>query len=161
MKRITKYYSLMALTSALVFATNVQASGDHDGGHGDDHHDSAAGHNDEHAEGMGHKKDGMFLKEVKIDGYKVSFHIMKAKPGEAMGGSHNFMIKVEQGAKALTDVSINTKVVHPNGKGESKRVMKMGDWYMAGYDLGHEGKHQVMILFKTAEGKKHKGGIYY
>jgi hypothetical protein len=161
MKRSTMYSAAIAMVSTFIFATSVQASGDHDSGHGDDHHDSAAGHNDQHEKGMGHKKEGMFLKEVTIDGYKVSFHIMKAKSGEEMGGSHNFMIKVEKDSKALTDVTINTKVVHPNGKGESKRVMKMGDWYMAGYDLGHEGKHQVMILFKTADGKKHKGGIYY
>jgi len=111
--------------------------------------------------GMEHKKEGMFLKEKMIDGYKVSFHIMKAEPNKQMGGSHNVMIKVEKDGKTLTDVTINTKVVHPNGKAETKRVMKMGDWYMAGYDLGHEGKHQAMILFKTADGQKHKGGIYY
>jgi hypothetical protein len=39
--------------------------------------------------------------------------------------------------------------------------MEIGDWLIAGYDLGHEGKHQLMILFKTADGKKHKGGVYY
>jgi len=52
-------------------------------------------------------------------------------------------------------------VVHPNGKAESKMMMKMGDWYMAGYDLGHAGRHQVMVLFKTADGKKHFGGTFY
>lgn len=39
--------------------------------------------------------------------------------------------------------------------------MKMGDLYPAGYDLGHEGKHQGMVLFKIKDGQKHKGGIYY
>jgi hypothetical protein len=169
MKRFTFGSSAVVLAGALAFAMNVQASGDHDGGHGHsdkhndthqgDHHGSDNGHDDKHAAGAKH--DGMFLKEVSIDGYKVSFHIMKAKPGKEMGGSHDFMIKVENAGKAMSDVAINTKVVHPNGKAESKRVMKMGDWHMAGYDLGHEGKHQVMILFKTPDGKKHKGGIYY
>ena len=39
--------------------------------------------------------------------------------------------------------------------------MKMGDWLMAGYGLGHKGKHQMMVLFKTKDGKKYKGGVYY
>jgi hypothetical protein len=77
------------------------------------------------------------------------------------GGSHNLMVKVEQDGKALTDVLINSKVFHPNNSSESKMLMKMGDWYMAGYDLGHAGKHGVMILFKTADGKKHKASVYY
>jgi len=37
----------------------------------------------------------------------------------------------------------------------------MGDWYMAGYDLGHAGAHKVMVLFKTEDGQKHFGGITY
>jgi len=39
--------------------------------------------------------------------------------------------------------------------------MKMGDWYMNGYDLQKNGKHQMMILFKTPDGKKHQGGVFY
>jgi len=122
---------------------------------------ASEGHN--HESGMTHGNDGqgMFLKKTEIDGYRVSFHIMKAKPGKAMGGSHDFMIKVEKDGKALTDLVMNTKVIHPDGRAESKRVMIMGDWYMAGYDLGHPGKHQMMILFKTADGVKHRGGVYY
>ncbi|MFC1751379.1 hypothetical protein ACFL2V_21590, partial [Pseudomonadota bacterium] len=75
--------------------------------------------------------------------------------------SHNLMIKVEQSGKIVSNVKINSKVVHPNGNTESKALMKMGDWHMNGYDLGHQGKHQMMILFKTPDGKKHKGGVYY
>ena len=43
----------------------------------------------------------------------------------------------------------------------NQMMMKMGDWYMAGYDLGHNGQHQLMALFKTADGVKHFGGVYY
>ncbi len=173
MKQKILYLFTAALVGAFVFGTAVQAAGNHDGGHGGDHHDSTDMHADNHSgnmsgsmsgnmnESMGHKKDAMFLKKKEIDGYSVSFHIMKAKPGKEMGGSHDFMIKIEKAGKALTDVAINTKVVHPDGSSESKRVMKMGDWHMAGYDLGHKGKHQMMILFKTKDGQKHRGGIYY
>lgn len=104
---------------------------------------------------------GMLLVKKEIDGYAVSFHAMKAKPGKEMGGSHDFMIKVEKDGVVITDITANSKVVHPNGKTESKIMMKMGDWYMAGYDLGHKGQHQLMALFKTADGVKHFGGVYY
>jgi hypothetical protein len=39
--------------------------------------------------------------------------------------------------------------------------LKKGDWYMNGYDLGESGEHQLIILFKTPDGKKHHGGVYY
>ena len=141
----TAFFGLLATTS-LVFAVN-----DHNHGHND-----SAKH-DNHNSGM----SGMFLKKEEIDGYIVSFHVMKAKPGKEMGGPHDFMIKVEKDGKTLKDVVMNTKVKHPDGNAESKKTMKMGDWLMAGYDLGHAGKHQMMVLFKTADGKKHKGGVYY
>jgi len=156
MKKLTLIPVLAAL---LVSMSTVQASEGHDHGHShddDDHSNMSEMKHDDHGE-----KDGMFLVEKEVSGYNVSFHIMKAKAGKEMGGSHDFMIKVEKNGKALDNITINTKVVHPNGKEETKKVMKMGDWYMAGYDLGHKGKHQMMILFKTEDGQKHKAGIYY
>ncbi len=105
--------------------------------------------------------DNMFLVKRKINGYDVSFHIMKAQPGRETGGSHDFMIKVEKNGQAQTDIVMNTKAIHPDGKSETRRTMKTGDWLMAGYDLGHKGEHQLMILFRTADGKKHSGGIFY
>lgn len=104
---------------------------------------------------------GMLEKQQMIDGYSVTFQITAAEKGQEMGGSHNVMIKVQKDGKALTDVAVNSKVIYPDGKAETKMMMGMGDWYMAGYDLGQAGKHQVMVLFKTADGAKHKGGIYY
>ncbi|EAU55195.1 hypothetical protein [Mariprofundus ferrooxydans] len=115
---------------------------------------------------------GAFMVKKEIDGYTVSFHIMKAMAGMKHGASHhsgegqdapshNVMIKFEKGGKAVTNLVANSKVVHPNGKSESKMLKKMGDWYMAGYNLDHPGKHQLMLLFKTADGVKHFGGIDY
>ncbi|MCF6323589.1 MAG: hypothetical protein L3J89_04570 [Gammaproteobacteria bacterium] len=147
-----KKYTVLAwvFTGMLAFVSPLQASGDH-----------SDGHSHGHDEATHTSQDEMFLKKKEIDGYSVTFHIMKAKPGKEMGGSHDFMIKVEKDGKALTNIVMNTRVKHPDGKAESKKAMKMGDWLMAGYDLGHEGKHQMMILFKTADGMKHKGGVYY
>jgi len=104
---------------------------------------------------------GMFLVKKEIDGYTVSFHIMKAKEGMQHGGAYNLMVKVEKNGKALTNILINSKVSHPNKESESKMLIQMGDWFMAGYDLGHPGVHQIMVLFKTSDGKKHFGGIEY
>ena len=122
---------------------------------GDDHsHDSSMG-------GMDHGSGEMFLVKKQIDGYEVSFHVMEAQPGMEHGGSHNFMVKVEQGGTALGDVKINSKVVTPDGDSKSKPLMKMGDWYMNGYDMNQSGQYQLMILFKTADGEKHQGGVFY
>ncbi|MDX8398535.1 MAG: hypothetical protein R8K49_09495 [Mariprofundaceae bacterium] len=106
-------------------------------------------------------KKGGFLKKKIIDGYDVSFHIMKAPEGMEHGGTHHIMIKVEQNNKIIALQAVNSKVTHPNNKSESKMMMKMGDWYMASYNLAHDGEHQVMVLFKTEGGKKHFGGIQY
>ncbi len=102
-----------------------------------------------------------FLKQKQVDGYTVSFHIMKAAAGMQHGGSHNVMIKVEENGRLLGDIVVNSKVTHPNGESESKMMMKMGDWYMTAYDLGHPGSHQVMVLFKTADGAKHFVGVEF
>ncbi|MDQ6998514.1 MAG: hypothetical protein Q9M17_07355 [Mariprofundus sp.] len=125
------------------------------------HHDM--GKMAEHGQMQGDMQsmDELFLVKKEIDGFTVSFHAMKVKEGMEHGGSHNLMIKVEKDGKALTDLTVNSKVTHPNGKSESKMLMKMGDWYMAGYDLNHTGKHQLMVLFKTADGAKHFGGVYF
>lgn len=129
--------------------------------HGPMHYPKHADIDNDHDTGQSGMMKDAFLVKKNIDGYTVSFHVMKAKADMAMGGSHDFMIKVEKGGKVLTDIVANSKVKHPNGHEESKMMMKMGDWYMAGYDLSHKGQHQLMVLFKTPDGKKHFGGIYY
>lgn len=159
MKKIIKPLSAMTLAAILTITGSSWAADDH--GHDDasaehDHHDSDAAHDDHDS-----AKDKMFLVKKEIDGYNVSFHVMKAKPGKEMGGSHDVMIKVEKEGKALTNIVMNTKVKHPDGSSETKKTMTMGEWQMAGYDLGHAGRHQLMVLFKTTDGKKHQGGIYY
>ncbi len=103
----------------------------------------------------------MFLEKKEIDGYAVSFHVMKVDPGMEHGGSHNFMVKIEKDGLPQHDVVINSKVILADGKVQSKPLMKMGDWFMGGYDLDAPGRHQLLILFKTADGLKHKGGVLY
>ncbi|MDH5509756.1 MAG: hypothetical protein OEZ32_05300 [Nitrospinota bacterium] len=135
----------------------------------DEEHMHGDMHGGRHAEtGMGKSMDsenkgmpGMFMSTKDIDGYTVTFHVMKASAGTKNDGSHHLMIKVEQGGSAVPGLIANSKVIHPDGKEESRKLMQMGDWTMAGYDLGHEGKYQLMVLFKTSEGKKHFGGVFF
>lgn len=125
----------------------------------------AAGMGDSGAMPMGHGmkngKQGMFLTEKAIDGYTVSFHVMKAQAGQQMGGNHSFMIKVEKDGQVQQNLVANTKIVYPDKTAASKMMMKMGDWYMAGYDMDQNGQYQLMVLFKTPDGNKHFGGVYY
>ncbi len=134
----------------LLIGGNVQAAGTHD-----------SGAMDHSTMGQQASQNQMFLEKRNIDGYTVTFHIMPATEGMDHGGSHNLMVKVEQQGKALTSLQANTKVVYPGGKDESKALMKMGSWFMVGYDLESKGDHQVMVLFKTPDGKKHFGGVHY
>ena len=149
-----KQLIIAASVSTLLASAPLHAGPGHDGGQAMDH--SAMGQG-----AMGQGGGQMFLEKRDIDGYSVSFHVMEATEGMRHGGSHNLMVKVEQGANAIADLQANSKVVYPDGKEESKPLMQMGDWFMAGYDLKPGGKHQLMVLFKTADGKKHFGGVHY
>ncbi|MBI3772739.1 MAG: hypothetical protein HY272_08590 [Gammaproteobacteria bacterium] len=104
---------------------------------------------------------GALEEKQAIDGYTVTFHIARAKADMEMGGSHDVIVNIEKGGKTVIDAQVNSKVIHPDGKEETKMMMPMGDSYMAGYSLGHAGKHQVIILFKTKDGAKHSGGVYF
>ena len=116
------------------------------------------------------KQDAAFMKEMPgkillkkhIDGYTVHFYVMKAEPGMEMGGSHDFMIKVEKDGVAIKKLVARSKVIYPDGKQSGqKMMMMMGYWYMSGFDLGQKGQHQLMALFKTSDGVKHFGSIHY
>ncbi|MDQ6987840.1 MAG: hypothetical protein Q9M25_08570 [Mariprofundaceae bacterium] len=98
---------------------------------------------------------GKFITKTEVDGYTVIFRVMEAKEGMAQGATHHLMIKVEKNGAVVTDLVANSKASHPNDQSESKMMMKMGDWYMAAYDLGHQGLHELTVLFKTADGVKH------
>ena len=106
-------------------------------------------------------QEDMFLKKKTIDEYTVSFSVTKVVPGMEHGGSHNLMVKAEKDGKAQVLRKIFAKVILADGTSKKQSLFKMGDWYMNGFDLGSPGKHQLIILFKTADGVKHNGGVYY
>ncbi len=122
--------------------------------------DDASGENTGMAMTQADMKGG-FLVKKEIDGYQVSFHVMKAEKPSGHGAAYNFMIKIEKDGKTVTDAIVNSRAIHPVGESESRMMMKAGDWYMASYDLSHQGRHQLLVLFKTADGAKHFGGVFY
>ena len=105
-------------------------------------------------------QDKPFMVTQEVDGYTVTFHMMLAG-GMYHGGDYNLMIKVEQDGKDAELSAINSKVFFPDGTSDSKMLMKMGDWYMNGYDLQGDAKHGLMVLFKTKDGKKHRASVHY
>jgi len=154
----------ISVVAALALSTPfVYASGNHAHSHAkphahDDGHKHQSSSHDHHDEGHSHGQNkGAFSKTKKVNGYDVNFQVVKAHNG----GTHRFMIKLKKDGKSLSNVKVNSKVVHPNGKAETKMLRPKGDTFMASYNLGHEGRHQLMILFKTADGKKHSAGVYY
>lgn len=151
---------ILVIIATLLFlgANTAQATDEPHHTHGKHKHPP---HSDQAMSGNTSNMKEAFLKTRDIDGYNVSFHAMKAAGGMHHGDSSNFMIKVEQNGQALVHLLVNSKVVYPDGKSESKMMKRMGDWYMAGYDLNESGEHQLMVLFKTTDGKMHRGGVYY
>ncbi len=159
-KNIRKAMPAAVILMAAVFSQPAQANDAHGdaGGHVHDHGMQSGGmHGHQDMQAM----PGAFMKKAEIDGYTVTFHIMKAPQGKQHGGTHHLMIRVEKDGAPVAIKAANSKSVHPNGQSESKMMMKMGDWYMAAYDLGHSGQHQVMVLFKTSDDAKHFTGIEY
>jgi len=157
MKKKLLSISALAITGMLLTTPAYANAGD---GHGHDKSNKDH-HSDMKDDHHGNKKGDMYSVNKEVNGYTVNFMIMPAKPGKEMGGSHDVMIKVAQNGKPVKNVVMNSKVIHPNGKSQTKKTMAMGDWLMAGYDLGHKGNHKLMVLFKTEDGKKHKAGISY
>jgi hypothetical protein len=160
MNKFSIVISVLALTGFMAIPAIADIEGYQQSAHKKSH--EKAGH---HQHGINRHSEtemsGSFLIMKAVDGFNITFHVMNAREVMRHGRSHNFMVKVEKDGKALTDLVVNSKVIHPNGKSESKMLKKVSDWYMAGYDLGHEGQHQLMVLFKTVSGAKHFGGVYY
>jgi len=105
-----------------------------------------------------------FIVKKGIDGnYTVIFHIMRAPEGMRHSKDHyHLMVTIEKDGKSLTNLRVNSKVKHPGGTVEKRAMLRMGDWFLARYNLDHEqGRHWIVVTFKTTDGKKHSSGTYY
>lgn len=127
---------------------------------GEDDVDPHAGHGEHHMGDEGAMSQ-MFLEKRQVDDYQLSFHVMPASQGMQHGGSHNLMIKIERDGLLVTDAQVNSKVIFPDGTDQQQLLHRMGDWYMAGYDMQGQARHQVMVLFRRADGEIHRSGVYY
>ena len=167
---MTKTAIVSLLVTGVMGISPAFASGDHKGLH--THHNTMNA-DMIHVMGQGrmdgrmtnqikNHMNGRFLVRKNIDGYRVSFHVLKAPEGtQKHGGTYHFMFKVEKDGKVLTHILVNSKVMYSDGQSESKMMMRMGDWYMAGYNLEDKGKYKIMVLFKTSDGKMHFSSMEY
>jgi len=154
---IVSSFLMLAMVQPAVASDDMQ--GMHGALHGDKNSPCAVKERPRVSGEMVGMKKGQFMKKTEVDGYSITFRITKAKEGMAQGGTHHLMIKVEKNGEVVTDLAANSKASHPNAQSESKMMVKMGDWYMAAYDLGHQGPHELTVLFKTADGIKHFTGV--
>ncbi len=157
-----------AVTAAVVSVSH--AAMDHPMGS----HDSMGG---EMKHGMEMKMpEGMSMKTLRIDDYKVMFHVMtvdahdrmmkmmKMKGGHSgreAGATHHIMVDItDAGGNKITDAVVKVKVIDPEKGTQVKALKAMMGHYGADFKMVPKGKYQIMTLFKV-DGAKHKGGFWY
>jgi len=127
---------------------------------------------------MGMKmSEGMAMKTLQIDDYKLAFHIMDMpayhKLMKTMGmkhsqmegdTSHHIMVDIAgKDGKKIEGAVVKIKLIDPRKKSQEKLLKPMMGQlgqYGADFKMIHKGKYQIITLFKIG-GKKHKGGYRY
>jgi len=112
---------------------------------------------------MNHKSTFFVAQKGVKDGYVFIFHVMPAPEGEVYSRTnYHLMVSVEKDGVPLTDLQVYSAVKHPDGSVRPKApMMRMGNWYMALYNLSHEqGQHWLTVSFEQA-GKTYSSGVYY
>ncbi len=122
------------------------------------------------------------IKELSIEGYKVTFEILPgkaflekakkmdkdlAKGEEAMlkmdkAMTHHFFVTItdENTKKEITDATVKIKVISPKKEEQIKTTMYMSNHYCHYYKMAGKGKYEVLVVFKVKD-KVHKGGFYW
>ncbi len=104
---------------------------------------------------------GTLIQKKIIGDLDFKLKVVDAKDSVADGGSHNLLVNIKRNGRAQHNLSVIAKVAHLNGATKSKTMMELGDWYLAGYDLGVEDNYFITILFKSADGADHSSSITY
>lgn len=126
-----------------------------------------------HKQGM-KMPEGMSMKALDIDGYRVNFHIMDhAATHRYMdnmghkdhkmkeGMTHYIMMDItDKAGKKIKKAKVKVKIIDPDKKSQEKMLMSMMGHFGTEFDMKQKGKYQIMTLFKVG-GKKHKGGFLY
>ncbi len=148
-----KYMILMAALSLLGACSTMTNNHPQTGGHS----------NASAAKGMDHKSTFFVAQKGVRDGYVFIFHVMPAPEGDGYSRIlYHLMVSVEKDGHPLTDLKLYSSVKHPDGSIRPKApMMRMGNWYMALYNLSHEkGQHWLTVSFEQA-GKTYSSGVYY
>ncbi len=114
-------------------------------------------------QGMDHGRDFFVARKGISDGYEFIFHVMPAPEGEGFSRvTYHLMVSIEKNGIPMDDLNVYSAVKHPDGSFQTKaKMMKMGHWYMAAYNLSHEaGRHWMTVSFEFA-GRTYSSGIYY
>jgi len=121
------------------------------------------------------------IKEIALDGYKLTFEILPhkeflektkkrdkelAKGEEAMlkmdkGMTHHFSITVkDEMGKEIKDAKVKIKVISPKKVNEAKMTMYMTNHFCHYFKLADKGKYEVIYWVKIKD-KDLKGGFYW
>lgn len=128
------------------------------------------------------KKVPLSIKEITIDGYKLTFEILPhkeflektkkadkelAKGEEAMlkmdkSMTHHFFVTItdENTRKEITDATVKVKVITPKKEDQIKTTMHMTNHFCHYFKMKEKGKYEVLVTFKVKD-KVHKGGFYW
>lgn len=118
--------------------------------------------------------EGMAMQTLKIDDFKVTFHIMDRRAfREYMdnmghtthkmreGMTHYVMMDIEgKDGKKVARARVKLKIIGPGGKAGEKVAFPMMGNFGAEFDMTAKGEYQIMTLFDVG-GEKHKGGFRY
>ena len=122
------------------------------------------------------------IKEIAIDGYKLTFEILPhkeflektkktdkelAQGEEAMlsmdkSMTHHFAvtIKDEKTGKEITDATVKVKVITPKKEDQIKTTMYMTNHFCHYFKLAEKGKYEILYWVKIKD-KDFKGGFYW
>ena len=104
---------------------------------------------------------GDLLNTLFVDGYEVIVKVADVEDSVPDGGSHNILVKIKLGNKIQRNTTVKANVVFPDNTSKVKSFLALGDWYLAGYNLGQKGKHQISISFEDRNSEKKSGNISY
>lgn len=104
---------------------------------------------------------GKLIDTQYIDGFEVSAKIADVKDSVPDGGTHNILIKVKRGNKVQQNVEVVVDVLFPDNTRKSKTTLGIGDWSLAGFNLGQKGTHTILISFNNKNRLKHSAQMTY
>jgi len=105
--------------------------------------------------------EGELVQKEIINGFELSVKVADVEDSIPDGGSHNLLVNIKRDGSAHRNLSVTANVVQPSGVEKSKTMMELGDWYMAGFDLGDENKYRITISFESVDGVIHSSEINY